>query len=731
MRPDFACFPLFPVLKDGKCACGDAACKAVGKHPRCYWSKIGKGEQIPVPDGCGIGIATGERSGIFVLDLDSEDAVRWADGQGLPRTYAVQTGRDVGVQLYFRHPGFYVVSSAGKIFPKADIKGDGGFVCGEGTRHKSGRTYEVIDDSPIANAPTWLLEWPGLKGTSLEDRTPSADAPTPVTGEKREKHLARARGYIRTHLPEAMADGGRRWDMAVYLMRREELDVEDAHDLLTEPIDGGLSYADRFEDGWDEYNIRHKLLDARDHFRKESCATVDFAEKMQELAKPPALRERAKEVPDRQRPDPGHQYTHVPGHNAALSERKKVALTDAIQTLSTHPDWSGVLQYDEFRRRPVAVNPPLRMDLETIGFSDVDVTNIRTWFEASGVNVGHEDGKRAIEAACMRNRFHPVREYLDGLAKPTTRHLDNLAGTLFGNAEPLKSEYVRKWLVSAVARIMQPGCQADTVLTLCGERGGEKKSTAFKTLFKGWYRSDLPDISNARSIGMALRGNWCVELGELKQLQTAGAEAIKEFLTRASDKFDPKYAPGEIEVPRECVFGATTNDVAFLDLDEATRRRFWPIEIKGRIDTDRLAAIADEIWAEAVALYRAGERWWFEDEAVADAGRQEHILSSSLRDRLLAFLRERPGELDRKTSGEIFGRLMKPVGAPEPLATRGQQNEISRILKAEGYRQQPDKSRRAWLVPAPTMADPAVRARVASEAEPANPFRGLASATTH
>jgi putative DNA primase/helicase len=53
---------------------------------------------------------------------------------------------------------------------------------------------------------------------------------------------------------------------------------------------------------------------------------------------------------------------------------------------------------------------------------------------------------------------------------------------------------------------------------------------------------------------------------------------------------------------------ATTNESKYLH-DSSGGRRFWPVTIK-RLDAEALTRDRDQLWAEALELYRAGERWW-------------------------------------------------------------------------------------------------------------------------
>ena len=113
------------------------------------------------PD-CNIAIATGTASGVFVIDVDDEDAERAlhrleAEHGELPATVEVITAR--GRHLYFKMPDVPVRNSAGKIAIGVDTRGEHGYVLAPPSVHPSGKRYCWSVDSAgvIAKAPDWLL----------------------------------------------------------------------------------------------------------------------------------------------------------------------------------------------------------------------------------------------------------------------------------------------------------------------------------------------------------------------------------------------------------------------------------------------------------------------------------------------------------------------------------------------------------------------------------------------
>jgi len=159
--------PLHNPSPDGGCSCGAADCSSVGKHPR---TKHGLNDATTDPakinewwdrwPSANVGIRTGTVSGVFVLDVDSDEAAAAlkASGRTAPKDALRQrTGR--GWQVFFSLPDdFAVKTTAGVVADQVDIRGEGGYVVVAPSLHANGRRYQFTTEGEPGPAPVWLLE---------------------------------------------------------------------------------------------------------------------------------------------------------------------------------------------------------------------------------------------------------------------------------------------------------------------------------------------------------------------------------------------------------------------------------------------------------------------------------------------------------------------------------------------------------------------------------------------
>ena len=303
----------------------------------------------------------------------------------------------------------------------------------------------------------------------------------------------------------------------------------------------------------------------------------------------------------------------------------KPLLANAMTALRRSPEWANALAFNAFSMRTeILEGTPWRS--EPYLWSDADDTWLAEWLQRQGIEVTVSAAGQAAEAVAREREHHPVRDYFDGLTWDQTPRIDQWLTTYFGTPDtPYARAVGACWLVSAVARVMKPGCQADYTLILQGEQGIQK-SSALRVLGGEWFTDDIEELGSKDS-AMQLLGIWIVELGELSQIvgQRAEMERIKSFLPKRIDHFRPPYGRRTADFPRQCVFAGSTNAETYFR-DETGNRRFWPVACPRAADVEALARDRDQLWAEAWTRYQAGAKWWFDDAELVTAAQEEQDL---------------------------------------------------------------------------------------------------------
>ena len=373
---------------------------------------------------------------------------------------------------------------------------------------------------------------------------------------------------------------------------------------------------------------------------------------------------------------------------------------NAALILCHEEKWRGCVRLDEFgdrvrwyRDAPVLVGLPRPREGRQL--DSQAVTYCQHWLrKLAGPAFTREAVKEGLLVAAQQNAFHPVREYLKSLRWDGTRRLDTWLSIYFGTEQDrYHAEVGRMWLVSAVARVMRPGCQADYLLVLEGEQG-KKKSSALRVLGGEWTLEGLPDLRDQPRAASQIQGKWIVEIPELHAIKGQSVTLVKQWITTRVDSFRAAYAEFQQDKLRQCIFAATTNEERYL-IDSTGGRRFWPVRC-AHIDLVKLRADRDQLWAEALETFMGGEAvewspgahgawsWWPSDSdleltgalATAQEARfDEDEWSARIGNWLIG--------KDAVTVGMI---LSGPLNVEPGKWTRPDQTRVGAILRRLGWR---------------------------------------------
>lgn len=406
-------------------------------------------------------------------------------------------------------------------------------------------------------------------------------------------------------------------------------------------------------------------------------------------------------------------------------------LANCFDILLNRPEWQGVVAFDEFAQRVKKLKPPPYAGGEAGDWTDTDSSYTAIWLtRKEGISPSSVRVHEAVEALARLHAFHPVRDWLKSL--PEWDGTDRLSHWIADYLGAEDTEYVRlvgRWyVIGMVKRVMDPGCQHDYCLVLEGAQG-KRKSSAFRVLAEPWFDDTDIDLNHKDGIG-ALQGVWLHEFSELGSLAKAEEKKQKSFLARRVDKFRPTYARLDVSVPRQIVFGGTTNEWEW-NKDPTGGRRFWPVMCTERLDIEGLRAVREQLFAEALVAYRANEQNWPSEQQQAEIFDPEQLK------------RQMPEALVDVLHDWVFKQI-KPFSLAEALMqngidasklTRDMSTRAGIALRQLGCRRVEKRNGmvRYWYEPPPREAAP-IEPRPSVEpgtGTPAQPGQGTTSEVRH
>ena len=366
----------------------------------------------------------------------------------------------------------------------------------------------------------------------------------------------------------------------------------------------------------------------------------------------------------------------------------KPILENAATVLQFASEWENVIWWDEFSVKPIFRRPPPYHDPHEEWMqrpcSDLDDLETTRWLQRAGLHVPTAIVHDAIMAVAAKNKFHPVREYLDSLEWDGVPRIDTWLPTYCATDDtPFIRTIGAKWLISAVARAFVPGIKVDHMLILEGEQG-LKKSTAMRVLGDPWFADELSAMGT-KDASLELMGVWIMEIAELSSVRKSEVYNLNAFITRTTDHFRPPYGRHVMDVLRQCVFAGTINPEGggYL-LDSTGGRRFWPVKCNGPLDTDGLWSVKNQIWAEAKVRFDAGEKFYIQDPEVLAQAKSEQAARSTddaIDSVISNWIEDRPYTLTETSIADV----LSGIGIEKSKWTRTDQLRVSIFLTKSGW----------------------------------------------
>lgn len=210
------------------------------------------------------------------------------------------------------------------------------------------------------------------------------------------------------------------------------------------------------------------------------------------------------------------------------------------------------------------------------------------------------------------NKYHPIRDYLNGLTWDGLPHIEKLS-SYFVDEYQMFPIWLRKWLIGSCAKVYMTVKKPVQVpmLILDGPQN------VGKSQFAKWLASETMEYFYEGAINpddkdciIRSASKWIWEVSELgATTRKSDQEALKAFLTYETVKARRPYGRFDVEKLALSTFVGTVNNYSGLFSDPTGSRRYLIskiLSIDWAYSTD---CDVNQVWAEAMAAYIAGEQW--------------------------------------------------------------------------------------------------------------------------
>jgi len=313
----------------------------------------------------------------------------------------------------------------------------------------------------------------------------------------------------------------------------------------------------------------------------------------------------------------------------------------------------------------------------------------------------------AYTAYAKKDAYHPIKEYLNSLKWDGNDHIARLTDYMSSIDEPityrdntvvpLHAVYIYRWLIGAVAKVFDQHQLMMLVLDGPQDLG--------KSTLSNWLCSALPEyfIESAikledKDTEVRLIDRWIWEVAELDATtRKADQSALKSFITKKFVTVRKAYGRYEITKPAmACLIGTLNDAVGFLT-DDTGNRRFM-ITILSRLDFHYMDIDVNQIWAQAVQLYREGQPFKLvgEERRAQNEVNKSHEVKSLIADYLDKYFAFDPEFGDEQyTLGDIAG-VLRGHDIRLHGTERAQYMELARILTMKGATKVHTRAGNVW-----------------------------------
>ena len=294
-----------------------------------------------------------------------------------------------------------------------------------------------------------------------------------------------------------------------------------------------------------------------------------------------------------------------------------------------YPEYKEKLIYDVLREREmvdISILDPDKPDGSFVDFSENieyrfydDIERRLKDIGCTGAPPNTSVRFRVLFTKFHENRKNAFLDWLktltwDGVCRVDTwfQRVFNANAAILNNPkmeELYLARVSRAWFIGAISRCFQETVH-EVVPVLIGKQAcGKTSGLRYTAVKREWFIDTTADVSSQQAVLKFLdsvRGKIIIEMAESTQIRSKDQESLKAFITKSTDQYRKPYARRDDDFPRHFILAASSN-LTDVFTDVTGNRRYYPI-FCGKADfTNRTPYDAEQVWAEAFAMYQAGE----------------------------------------------------------------------------------------------------------------------------
>lgn len=379
-----------------------------------------------------------------------------------------------------------------------------------------------------------------------------------------------------------------------------------------------------------------------------------------------------------------------------VEERGKpvINVDNLMRVLENETHLQGILWYDSFHDRIfTSICENGTQNGQAHEYTDTQNIHLLTYLQNTLSISRASDAVlyQAVNAHAHRTARNEPRDWMESLQHDGSPRIDNFLADALGVKHGQYERAVSKnfWL-TLVARVYRPGCQVDNLLILEGPQG-IGKNRALRAIGGKWYAQAQGRVDD-KDFYLSFQGKLLIEFGELVQLRRSEIERFKAAISCTNDRYRSPYDRTSKDHPRQCVFVGTTNEEEWIG-DTSGGRRFWPVKCceSNVIDIDYIDKNRDQLFAEAVARFKANETWWEMPES-ALVEQENRRITDPWEPIIADWLKGHPNDVT------VAEAAYEAIGVDPDVLDLGKSKRIANCLKIAGRKKKHTANGNVWTL---------------------------------